>query len=512
MPIFSYTPPMMKKKSWVDITSLRQLQQKRQSLRPVELFPYSEEIRSVMVSPVFTCAPSDNLKGVVKSMSEKKISCILAVNENREPTGILTERDILRRVVAAGVNIDSATVESFMTADPLTLTPGDTVYRALFLLSARGIKHLPLVEDGKVVGIVTLRQLIKLRYPEPMSLIEGISQAADVDSLRRIKERLPGLAASKLSMGMRAYDVVVMLSLINQDIHRRVFELAIADTGEPPAPCCLFLTGSHGRMENLLSTDQDHGFIIDDSAGAHESIFEYYKQLARTFSAWLEEVGFEKCPGEVMAVNPVWNRSLFEWKTQLEHWIIKQVPHLVRYVTVFFDALPVWGDEKLFHDLMDHAYALLGQHYEVLRMLHEEEGRHRVPTGMFGRWITERSGEHRGEFDIKRSGLIFVVEGVRILALLHGVRETTTVKRITKLVDGGHVNPDDGEYFEGAYRFLLHFALNAQVEKAFKEGRTDTYLNPSRLSSREKEMLRHAYRAVASLQELIASEFGELVL
>ena len=140
------------------------------------------------------------------------------------------------------------------------------------------------------------------------------------------------------------------------------------------------------------------------------------------------------------------------------------------------------------HELMDHAHILLGQHYEVLRMLHEEEGSHRVPTAMFGRWITERSGEHRGEFDIKRSGLIFVVEGVRILALLHG------------------------EYFEGAYRFLLHFALNAQVEKAVEDGHIDTYLNPSSLSSREKEMLRHAYKAVASLQELIASEFGELVI
>jgi CBS domain-containing protein len=502
----------MKRRSWVDITSLRQLREKRESLRPAELFPYSEEIRSVMVSPVFTCAPGDKLKGVVESMARRKISCAVVVGPAGEPLGIVTERDIMRRVVAAGVDIDTAVVSEVMTADPLTLTPEDTVYRALFLLSAKGVKHLPLVEGGKVAGIVTLRQLLKLRYPEPMTIIEGISQAERVEELTKIKARLARLAASKLSMGMRAYDVVVMLSLINQDIHRRVFELAIADTGEPPVPCCLFLTGSHGRMENLLSTDQDHGFIIADPDDPRPEVFAYYKQLAATFSSWLEEAGFEKCPGEIMAVNPVWNRTLFEWKSQIEEWIVKKVPHAVRYVTVFFDSLPVWGDEALFHDLMDHAYTLLGQHYEVLRMLHEEEGSHRVPTAMFGRWITERSGEHRGEFDIKRSGLIFVVEGVRILALLHGIRETTTVKRITRLVDAGHINPEDGEYFEGAYRFLLHFALNAQVEKAVEEGHINTYLNPSSLSSREKEMLRHAYKAVTSLQELIASEFGELVI
>jgi CBS domain-containing protein len=502
----------MKRRSWVDISSLRQLRERRESLRPAELFPYSEEIRSVMVSPVFTCSPDDRLKAVVETMSRRKISCVVVVGSAEEPLGIITERDIMRRVVAAGADVDTATVAEVMTADPLTLTPEDTVYRALFLLSAKGVKHLPLVEGGKVAGIVTLRQLLKLRYPEPMTIIEGISQAERIEELAKIKARLARLTASKLSMGMRAYDVVVMLSLINQDIHRRVFELAIADTGEPPVPCCLFLSGSHGRMENLLSTDQDHGFILADPVEPRPEIFTYYKELAATFSSWLEEAGFEKCPGQVMAVNPVWNKTLFEWKSQLEEWIVKQVPHSVRYVTVFFDSLPVWGDEKLFEDLMDHAYTLLGQHYEVLRMLHEEEGSHRVPTGMFGRWITERRGEHRGEFDIKRSGLIFVVEGVRILALLHGIRETTTVKRITRLVDTGHVNPEDGEYFEGAYRFLLHFALNAQVEKAVEDGHIDTYLDPSSLSSREKEMLRHAYKAVASLQELIASEFGELVI
>jgi CBS domain-containing protein len=506
----------MRSRSWVDITSLRQLQARRKSLRPAELFPYSEEIRSVMVTPVFTCKPDDDVKSVITAMSKKKISCTVVVNDNDETVGILTERDILRRIVAPEVDIRTTKIANVMTEDPVTLTPADTVYRALFLCSAKGIKHLPLVEEGRIAGIVTLRQLLKLRHPEPMSLIEGIYQASDIKALRTIKDRLSGLAASKLGMGMRAYDVVIMLSLINQDIHRKIIDLAITDIGEPPVPFCLFLTGSHGRMENLLSTDQDHGFIIADSPDPHEEIFDYFKALAATFSSWLEEAGFEKCPGEVMAVNPVWNKTLYEWKSQLEHWIVKQVPNLVRYVTIFFDAMPIYGDEELFRGLMDHSYSLLSQHYEVLRMLHAEEGSHRVPTGLLGRFITERRGEHRGEhrgeFDIKRSGLIFVVEGIRILALLHGIRDTSTVKRISTLVERGHINPDDGEYFEGAYRFLLHFALNAQVEKAVEEGEIDTYVNPSHLSSREKEMLRHAYKAATSLQDLIATEFGELVL
>ena len=103
------------------------------------------------------------------------------------------------------------------------------MYQALFVLSSRGIKHLPLVDpaDGnRLVGLVTLRQLLKLRYPEPMTLIAGISEATDLATLAEIKRRMPRVAAIRLSRGARAYDVAIMLSLVNQDLHRRALELA----------------------------------------------------------------------------------------------------------------------------------------------------------------------------------------------------------------------------------------------------------------------------------------------
>ncbi len=501
----------MKVRQKSDLTSLRRLQEKRAALRSAELFSYSDELRSVMVSPVTTCAPGETLREAAVRMAERGVSSVV-VTDNGGALGILTERDVLRRVGSAeGIDFASP-VSDCMTPEPVTAQPGDTVYRALFLLSALHIKHLPLVEEGRLVGIVTLRQLLKLRYPEPMTLIEAIVEAPDVKALQGITERLPSLAAKNLSMGKRAYDVVVMVSLVNQDIQRRAFELALQATGEPPAEHCLFLTGSHGRLENLLRTDQDHGIVFADEGGPEAEVDRYYAAVAQTFSSWLEEIGFRRCPGEVMASNPVWRKSLGQWKRQLALWFNRQDPRLGRYVTLFYDSIPVHGEAELFGNLSDYAYRLLGQHHEVLRILHEEEGSHRVPTGLLGRSITERSGEHRGKIDIKRSGLIFVVEGVRILALMHGIRETRTLKRIEALVDGGFLNSDDGEYFEAAYRFLLRFALEAQVRQYLKEQDLDTYINPRLMSARDREMLRHSYKAVNLLQDHIATEFGELVL
>ena len=504
----------MKARTGHDLVSLRDLQRKREALRGIELFSYGEDLRSVMVSPVLSCPPDESVRAAVEKMAGAGTSSIVVVGERGRPVGILTERDLMRRLAGTGrFELDRTPVSEIMTADVITRTPDATLYQALFLLSSKGIKHLPLVEpaDGdRLVGIVTLRQLLKLRYPEPMTLIASIAEAEDLETLAGIKKRMPRVAATRLSRAARAYDVAIMLSLVNQDLHRRALELVQLSLGDPPAEFSLFVTGSHGRLENLLKTDQDWGLVLADGGGAAAD--EYFASLAEMLTDALAAIGFESCPGEVMGVNPVWRKSLTEWKAQLDHWISDQVPHLGRYMTVFFDARHLYGNADLFGRLNDHAFDLLARHHEVLRILREEEDGHRVPTGFLGRFITERSGEHRGEFDIKRSGLIFVVEGVRILALRHGIRETPTLKRIGKLVSGGHLHADDGEYFEGAFRFLLHFALDAQVEKAMEDEKIDTYVNPSLMSPRKREMLRHAYKAVSKLKDVIASEFGQLVI
>ena len=501
-----------------DLVSLRDLQSKREALRGVELFSYGETLRSVMVSPVLSCPPGESARAAVERMAGARTSSIVVVGERGEPVGILTERDLMRCIAATpSFDLEQTPVAEIMTREPITRTPDDTLYQALSILSSRGIKHLPLVDPGegnRLMGIVTLRQLLKLRYPEPMTLIASIAEATDLESLAEIKRRMPRVAAIRLSRAARAYDVAIMLSLVNRDLHRKALELVSRSLPEPPLGFSLFVTGSHGRLENLLKTDQDWGLVFADVAGesAEEEADDYFAKLSEALADALAAVGFERCPGQVMGVNPVWRKSRRQWKRQLDHWITAQVPRLGRYVTLFFDAQHLAGDAGLFAQLSDHAFELLGRHHEVLRILREEEGGHRVPTGFLGRFITERSGEHRGEFDIKRSGLIFVVEGVRILALRHGIRETPTLRRIARLVADGHLNPDDGEYFEGAFRFLLHFALDSQVEKAMEDEEIDTYVNPSLLSPRKREMLRHSYKAVTKLKELIASEFGELVI
>ncbi len=502
----------MKKRSIADQESRKILQEQKDTLQKVESYPYSEYLRAVMNTSVYTCTEDAMLRDVLQGMISRKISSAIVVDKGRKPVGILTERDIMQRVVSKEcADISLTPITSVMTPDPVVLRPHNSIYRALSVLSTKGIKHLPLVENDKIAGIVTMRQLLKLRYPEPMTLIEGIWEATDAAALRRVRDKLPAIADSRLQSGRKAHDIVVMISLVNRDIHRKILEMSIKEMGEPPAPISVYLTGSHGRLENLLVTDQDHGMIIADND--NESQYdEYYIELTSKFSARLAEADFELCSGYIMSSNPLWRKSVSEWKQQIRYWFEKQVRELGRFSTVLFDASHVYGARALFRDVRDFAFSQISMHRDVLQVMHEEEGGHKVPLGLLGRFITEKDQMHRGEIAIKRSGLLFVVEGVRILALMHGIKDTATLKRLEALVKGGFIHPDDGEYFESAYLFLLQLALETEVKKIMNNKPVDTYIKPENLSKLDRETLRHAYKAVSSLQELVASEFGELVI
>ncbi|MDX2435157.1 MAG: CBS domain-containing protein, partial [Desulfobacterales bacterium] len=203
----------------VELESLKKLQDTRDSLKKVESFPYREKLRSIMDADVYTCSPLCTLRDVVRDMATRNISSVIVIDHEKQPVGILTERDIMQRVIADDcISLDSTPISAVMTSDPITLHPDNTIYRALSILSDSRVKHLPLKEDGKIVGIVTMRQLLKLRYPEPLTLIEGIREANEVETLKEIKNKLPKMAEERLESGRMAYDIVIMISLINRDI------------------------------------------------------------------------------------------------------------------------------------------------------------------------------------------------------------------------------------------------------------------------------------------------------
>ena len=94
-----------------------------------------------------------------KLMAEKNVAAIVVISDDGKLSGIVTERDLTQRVLAKGLDPDKTTIGDIMTKDPDTLSPGDSALDALELMSVRKYRHLPVVENGEVVGMVSIRDL-----------------------------------------------------------------------------------------------------------------------------------------------------------------------------------------------------------------------------------------------------------------------------------------------------------------------------------------------------------------
>jgi CBS domain-containing protein len=101
---------------------------------------------------------STTVRAAARNMAERHIGAVL-VGQGRRLQGIFTERDVLTRVVARGLDPDTTTLDQVMTRDPDTVGPDDFAHDVLERLRASGYRHLPVLEDDKVIGIVSIRDL-----------------------------------------------------------------------------------------------------------------------------------------------------------------------------------------------------------------------------------------------------------------------------------------------------------------------------------------------------------------
>jgi CBS domain-containing protein len=115
--------------------------------------------REHMSRDLLTVAPGDALGEVAKRMVERDVGAVL-VMEGSALAGILSERDVLR-AVAAGIQ-DDTVVSDWMTRDPETMSPEDTTQHAAVLMIHGGFRHLPLVEGDEVVGMLSIRDLMRV--------------------------------------------------------------------------------------------------------------------------------------------------------------------------------------------------------------------------------------------------------------------------------------------------------------------------------------------------------------
>ncbi|MEX0305242.1 MAG: DUF294 nucleotidyltransferase-like domain-containing protein, partial [Leisingera sp.] len=279
-------------------------------------------VEAIMARTPVTCSGGLTCQGAAQLMRDHNISSV-CVTDGDSLQGILTTRDLTGKILAAG-KPTSTPVCNAMTPDPLTLAPSAIGSDVLHMMMEHGIGHIPVVEAGKLAGIVTQTDLTRFQAVSSGELISSIASAASAREMAKVTAEIPRLLMQLVAGGNRHEVVTRLITDIADTVTRRLLGLAEEKLGPPPVPYLWLACGSQGRREQTGVSDQDNCLILsDDLAPADEN---YFQQLAAYVCGGLNTCGYVYCPGDMMASNPRWRQPLRVWREYFRGWIAKPDP------------------------------------------------------------------------------------------------------------------------------------------------------------------------------------------
>ena len=205
------------------------------------------------------------LRDAAARMEEQGVSSIL-VDLGDGELGIVTDRDLRSRVVAAGLPVETA-VGEIMTTPVVTVRPEQTGDELMLLMIDRGIRHVPVVSSaGELMGVATDLDLLANETHTPILLRRAIGDATDTAGLRATIPQLRSTLIAMHAAGLVATRISGVLSVVVDALVRRLIELTVDELGPPPAEFGWLSLGSFGRREAVPSSDADSGMAWADGA------------------------------------------------------------------------------------------------------------------------------------------------------------------------------------------------------------------------------------------------------
>lgn len=450
--------------------------------------------------PPVAIEPRATIREAAQVMARERVSSVL-VRDGGRLVGILTDRDLRTRVLAEGRDPAGA-VATVMTPDPATARTDALAFEALMEMVDRSIHHLPVLDEaGRLTGLVSSTDLMRLEHNNPVYLVADISAAPDVTTLERLGARIPVIVEQLVTEDATAQDIGRVVTALGDGIERRLLVLAESDLGPPPVPYCWVVLGSQARHEQGLASDQDNCIVLAEEVTPEQDA--YFAALARQVSDGLAACGYPPCPGDVMATNPRWRVPVSTWRGYFDHWVDTPQPQAVLNGSIFFDMRPLHGDLKLVEELRADVLARTRGARLFLRYLAGHAVARRPPIGFFRGLVLEREGVHRDRLDLKAGGVAAVVELARVHALLGGHAEVNTQARITGAIRAGSLSPGLGAELQDALEFVAYLRLRHQG-RAVRAGREpDNFVDPATLTDFERRHLRDAFRIVRTAQQAL---------
>jgi CBS domain-containing protein len=374
-------------------------------------------------------------------------------------------------------------------------------------MARENIRHVPLVEAGRLVGVVSESRLFALWRGGIDEVRAAIRAAGDLDAAAAAAARIRGLPRRLLDDGIGAEAITGLVTALNDLLTVRLIEITCAAAAFRAAGACWIVLGSAGRGEQTLVTDQDNAIVFtgDGEPAARRAALV---PAAEAVNRALDRCGFPLCRGDVMAGNPAWCLSATEWRQRFADWIDTPDPAALLNAAIFFDFRPLWGERAPVAALRAWLDGYAADRSRFLLLMAQNALGNQPPLGLLRDFIVSSGGEYPGTLDLKMNGVQPFVEAARVYALASGVPAANTLDRLREVARVRGVPPAEAEAWREAFRFvqLLRLRLNAAQSAAGEP--MHNHLEPGALNELERRILKEALRQARKLQGRLARDFS----
>ncbi len=466
-------------------------------------------VRTLMRSPVVEVTPGSSCRDAASLMAAEGVSSVLvrAPDRPHEAPGILTDRDLRARLVAAGRGAETP-VRDVATWPVRTMEAETTAFEALLEMVAGGIHHLPVVEAGRIVGMLSSGDLELLESRSPMRVRVAVDRAGDVAGVAAALQDLPAGVEALLAGGTPPRETARLVATITDRVHERLLRMAADELGPAPVDLGWVAFGSQARREQTLYTDQDTGLLLPDGLepDALAAAREHADRLAHWMVAGLEECGYPRCRGGVMATEADWSGTVQQWRHRVGRLVRRPSEHHLMESVILFDLRTVWGPLDA-RSLLGPTIALARDEASFLGHLARMAASHRPPLGFLGRFAVERGGEHSGRFDVKAGAMLPITDLARLATLARGGVEVGTDERLVAAGETGAMSRALVSTLREGHELATGLRLRLHLHQHREGLPRDNYVSPADLDAHERSVLREAFRGVRTAQENLSTRY-----
>jgi CBS domain-containing protein len=461
-------------------------------------------IKSLLRRAPICATPDRTVREAAQRMTTEQVSSLL-IRDERGLQGIVTDRDLRRRVVAQDHPLDDP-VSSIMTPDPVTISADAFAFEALLVMSQHDIHHLPVLDGDQIAGMITATDLMRLQSDSPVHLVSEVRKQNTVDGLVAVSQRVPTMVTHLVEADARADDTARLVTAVTDAITQRLLTMAETKFGAPPVPYAWLALGSQARREQTAHSDQDNAIVLSDDVDrdAHD---DYFSALSQFVSDGLEACGYAYCPGEVMATTDRWRQPLAQWHQYFRTWIQEPAPKSLMHASIFFDMRHIHGDASLTEALRERVLEQTKSNSIFLASLTVNALNFEPPLGFFRQFVLEKHGDQAKTLDLKHNGVVPVVDIARIHALAQGIDAVNTNDRLATLADTGGMNAADAANLRDAFEFISMVRLRHQAQQLRAGGEPDNYVAPKTLSDFERRHLKDAFKVVSRMQSALEQRY-----